>query len=229
MEDIISKLKISTNGNNKIIGILKNIDKNLSLKYLRFICQKMTTDYEFMDRDIPIEQEYEKDYLIEDLLFDNKIYIRKIPENTENKKRVINTDNNKINENAKKWDEQNFNKINQLNQEILILKKNLENEKNENKKLNNKIKELEELLKIEKEKNLKIIDNSDINNNKKILELFDDLRIKDKEIKELKELNSRYPFVLEKNEKIMSVIFISVDQKVHFSIICKNTDLFTRI
>ena len=52
---------------------------------------------------------------------------------------------------------------------------------------------------------------------------------KDKEIKELKLKLSRYPFQLEDGEKLMSVIFLSYDQKVHYSIICKNTDKFSYI
>ena len=52
---------------------------------------------------------------------------------------------------------------------------------------------------------------------------------KDKEIKELKLKLSRLPFVLEEGEKLMSIIFISSDQKLHFSVICKNTDKFHKI
>ena len=48
---------------------------------------------------------------------------------------------------------------------------------------------------------------------------------KEKEIKQLKESLSRCPFQLSKGEKIISVIFNSVDQTIHYSIICKNTDI----
>ena len=40
---------------------------------------------------------------------------------------------------------------------------------------------------------------------------------------------SRYPFELLDGEKIMSVIFFSQNNNVHFSLICKNTDLFINI
>ena len=40
---------------------------------------------------------------------------------------------------------------------------------------------------------------------------------------------SRFPFKLEKNEKLMSVIITTLDQKMYYSIICKNTDLFSTI
>ena len=48
-------------------------------------------------------------------------------------------------------------------------------------------------------------------------------------IEDLKEKLSRYPFELNKNEKMMSVIFISSDQKIHYSVICKNTEKFNQL
>ena len=52
---------------------------------------------------------------------------------------------------------------------------------------------------------------------------------KDKEINTLKTKLSRFPFELKEGEKLMSVIFTSVDQKINYSIICKNTDRFNNI
>ena len=34
----------------------------------------------------------------------------------------------------------------------------------------------------------------------------------------------RYPIILEENEKLISIIFASSDQTMHYSMICKNTD-----
>ena len=50
--------------------------------------------------------------------------------------------------------------------------------------------------------------------------------IKDKEdiINDLNEKLKRFPFILEKNEKLMSIIFSSMNQKINYSIVCKNTD-----
>ena len=50
--------------------------------------------------------------------------------------------------------------------------------------------------------------------------------IKDKEdiINDLNEKLKRFPFILEKNEKLMPVIFSSMNQKINYSIVCKNTD-----
>ena len=50
-----------------------------------------------------------------------------------------------------------------------------------------------------------------------------------KKIDELKEKLARYPFELLKGEKLISVIFKSVDQKIHFSVICKNTEKFNKL
>ena len=50
--------------------------------------------------------------------------------------------------------------------------------------------------------------------------------IKNKEdiINDLNEKLKRFPFILEKNEKLMSLIFSSVNQQINYSIVCKNTD-----
>ena len=46
---------------------------------------------------------------------------------------------------------------------------------------------------------------------------------------ELKEIKSRYPVELLKGEKLLSLIFISMNQEIHYSLICKNTDLFSKL
>ena len=51
----------------------------------------------------------------------------------------------------------------------------------------------------------------------------------EKKINELKETIKRYPFILEKNENLMAIIFYSVDQKVHYPMICKNTDTIHKL
>ena len=123
-----------------------------------------------------------------------------------------------------------FEKIEQKDIEIKELKNNSLN-------LHQKIKELEEQLKnkdillnniqkINQELTNKISELQ--NNDKKDYELMKKFLEKDEELKMLKELNL-LPFTLSKGEKLMNVIFISDDEKVHIPIICKNTDLFTRI
>ena len=98
-------------------------------------------------------------------------------------------------------------------------------EKNNNQKLSQRIKELENIINIknlinelnEKLKNL----NNNLNNDK-LNELLEEIRIKDKII-------SNYPVKLSEGEKLISVTFVSSDQKVHYSVICKNTDKFNKI
>ena len=59
------------------------------------------------------------------------------------------------------------------------------------------------------------------NSNDSIVKLFQD---KEFEINDLKEKLQRFPFILEKNEKLISIICSSIDEKIYYPIICKNTD-----
>ena len=64
------------------------------------------------------------------------------------------------------------------------------------------------------------------NSNDKLINL---LSKKEDEINDLKERIKRYPFILEKNEYLMTIIFDSVAQKVHYPMICKNTDTIHKL
>ena len=44
-----------------------------------------------------------------------------------------------------------------------------------------------------------------------------------KKINDLDEKFKRYPFILEENEKLISIIISSINQRINYSIICKNT------
>ena len=50
-----------------------------------------------------------------------------------------------------------------------------------------------------------------------------------KRIDELNAKLNRYPFSLEEGEKIMSIVFTSVNQKLNYSMICKNTDTINKL
>ena len=50
-----------------------------------------------------------------------------------------------------------------------------------------------------------------------------------KRIDELSAKLKRYPFSLEEGEKIMSIVFTSVNQKLNYSMICKNTDTINKL
>ena len=69
--------------------------------------------------------------------------------------------------------------------------------------------------------------NNETNNNMgKIIELMEKLEKKEKEFKEFK---SKLPFELSKDDKLMSVIFNSTDQRIHCSFIYKNTLQFSEL
>ena len=100
------------------------------------------------------------------------------------------------------------------NTEIQKYKKEIKTNTDKIEMLNNKIKKLsldninlkEEIKKVNTQKN------SD-----EIVSLY-------KRIDDLNKKLNRYPFILEEGEKILSIIFTSVNQKVNYSMICKNTD-----
>ena len=134
---------------------------------------------------------------------------------------------NKLNIQLKEEQNKNFdllkqnknlqNKINNLEIQINNQNNNLMSQNNNNKML--KLFEKIEDLNIN---NLEIQINNQNNilmpqnNNNEMLKLY-------KKIEDLNEKLKRYPYILEKDEKLMSVIFTSVDQKTHYSLICKNT------
>ena len=147
---------------------------------------------------------------------DKDIYKTYILEKINNKEQInynnnimINNNFNQLNNNNLLPKKEKFNifEINNNNNKAHRLEKLLNEEKIENDQLNKKIKELEKTLSSLIEKN------NDLN----------------KKNKELKMGLSRYPFELLDGEKIMSVIFFSQNNNVHFSLICKNTDLFINI
>ena len=98
---------------------------------------------------------------------------------------------------------------------------------NENANLKQQISQLQ--YQLNSQNNFQSINNiSNIQNNSN--DLFINL-INEKEniIQDLKEKIQRYPFILEKNEKIMSIIFSSVNPKVNYSMVCKNTDTINKL
>ena len=85
-----------------------------------------------------------------------------------------------------------------------------------NKENENKIEDINEKNEILNEENEDINEkNEDLNENIKNLK---------KENKDLKEKLRRYPFILEKGEKLMSIIVSSRDEKILYSLTCKNNN-----
>ena len=112
-------------------------------------------------------------------------------------------------------EQQNIN--NDLLNEIKQLKKQIIQLNNQQNQIFNSIKNLD---------NTNNISNSKFNSNDSIIKLR-----KDREdiINDLNEKLKRFPFILEKNEKLMSVIFSSFDEKINYSVVCKNTDNIHKI
>lgn len=126
-------------------------------------------------------------------------------------------------------------KIDELEKEIvknennyIIQIKKYENEiqilKNENSNLINKIIKLFEN-NLNNNTNNKNVPNNDI----KIIPSTEESKTEDNKRNDLKEINLRYAFDLKKGEFLMPVIFQSADSKIHYAIICKNTDRFNMI
>ena len=133
-----------------------------------------------------------------------------------NSYKMNNINNNLQNNNLYSKDK----KIKELEAKINIINNQLLVEQKKNIILNDEIlklkKHIEELnIKINKS-NIQINPHNN-NNSNKMDELYE-------KIIDLQEKLNRYPFILEKNEKLMSIIFSSVGQNIHYSIVCKNTD-----
>ena len=132
--------------------------------------------------------------------------------------------NNKLKESNKKIDLLN-NQLSEEKNKNNILSKESSYIKNKMKESNKKINLLDNQLTDEEKKNSdykNIIEelNSKINeqnkNQKEINKLY-------KKIVDLDEKLKRYPFILEENEKLISVIISSINQRINYSMICKNT------
>ena len=166
--------------------------------------------------------------------------------------------------NIKNEDKQNIIKSENLNDnKIKDLKRELEEEKNKNKKLQDSINDLNNIINQLKQKNnidiekynleiktyinkLEIMNNniqnlslennnlkSEIkkansqNNSDETLKLYKKIAELNEKIKNLNEKINRYPFILEKGEKMLSIIFASASMS--YSIICKNTDTINKL
>ena len=117
------------------------------------------------------------------------------------------------------------NNIINLEDEINILRK-------KNKELLEKINQLEISSNIEinktKEFNeeIKQLNHKITIKDKMISESFEQIMEKDKIIKEYESKKSQFPFDFATGEKILTIIFMSIDESIIFPIVCKNTDIF---
>ena len=101
--------------------------------------------------------------------------------------------------------------------------KNINNLKNENRELLEKINQLE----ISSKNKIKEFNEKLNQQSLKISELYENIKEKDKIIKEYELKMSNFPFEISSGEKIISIVFISFDENIVFPILCKNTDIFS--
>ena len=73
------------------------------------------------------------------------------------------------------------------------------------------------------------IDEKINNKNEKNEDINEKINNLDKEIKDLKKILKRNPFILRKGEKLMSIIISSKDEKIHYSLPCKNNNTINDI
>ena len=109
--------------------------------------------------------------------------------------------------------------INELREKINNLEKELKEEKNKNKILEKNI------FKLKRE--LEYIQDKILNKNKE--SLYKTIIDKEEELKILQTKLSRFPFELNKNEKLMTIIFTTYVENFYYSVICKNTERFNII
>lgn len=120
-------------------------------------------------------------------------------------------------------------KVEDLLKENKDLKEKIVLLENKNKELEKQIKEKDlKIEEIKKMSGLKLSPDNSINA-KRILDLVDKIDEMEKELKELKEIKSIIPFDISPGEKLLSIIFVSVDKKINYPIICKNTDDFINV
>ena len=142
-----------------------------------------------------------------------------------NKNNNLMEKNNKLDKKIKEL-QTKINQQNNLENKIFILNTKLKEENNKNHILinenSNLMKKIEELQKRINEQNNNLMNKNNLKDDNDITKLY-------KKIDDLNQKIKRYFIILEENEKLISIIFISVDEKIHYSLICKNTDTINKI
>ena len=161
----------------------------------------------------------------------NNIVDEKISDNSNKTQNRISIECNK----KYKPEESNSNKeIEELNNTIIQLNNKISELSKKNSKFEKEIKRLADEKTDLINKNKALSENNKLSNIKKgndqkdemLFSLMKKLENKDNEINKLK---SVIPFELKEGEELLTVIFVSVDQKVHYSFICKNSEIFSMV
>ena len=167
----------------------------------------------------------QKNILNKNFIYDKIYSLQLSNESNNNQNFIMNGTNLRIEDLAKLLKEEK-NKNEKLTKKISELEISLNEKNSKIVDLNNKIKNLEELLKNKTNEFNKVISKTIVSNHKELYEIINKNNI---EIENLKAKLARYPFELLPGEKMMSIIFCSINQEIHYSIICKNTDLFVNV
>ena len=159
------------------------------------------------------------DFIIDDSILkneekkeiDKKGKIEKVREN-ENLGKERNNKKGDNNEDIDELKQQNLN----LRNEIEKLKEKLNEEKNKNRNLTLKLEELTNILNknylsIQKEMNEKITE---------LVKYYN---------KNLEKFQSLFPFKISEDDKIISIIFMTSDENIYYSMVCKSTEKFSEL
>ena len=191
------------NENDKLSKELQNIKLNNNDLQNKIIEQNNDLEKGKINCNILINKNNEIEKEIKNIKLDNSVFLDKFK---------------KLNDKLEK--EKSNNK--DLKNEIIELKEKLNSRETELNKNKSKMNELNQKLELYKD----VIENSEDDTKNKLIKSYEELKSKENEIKEIQ---SRYPVILSKEEKLICVILISTDQNIHYPIICKSSDNFTRI
>ena len=122
----------------------------------------------------------------------------------------------------------------QLNETIIALKKDNIDYQNNIKKLSldnsNLVNQIKNSAESNKNNYIKSLDNE---KDEMLISLMKRLELKDNQINKLdtqiNKLKEALPFELKNGEKLLPVIFVTDDQKVHYSLICKDNEKFNNV
>ena len=249
LNKILQEINEMKDNCNKNEGIKLNEDnKNINESKEEHSKENLNKQYEELLNDI--NEERRKNLNLNNQLI--KLTDELILEKSQNKNINVELNNSRdnLNEKDKIICDLN-NQLNQLKSELLFEKNNITLLNNQLKKMNEelifeknlnnnyqlKISELSKSVNEGREKIQLLFENAaselksfnNISNNLNEFKLKTEIDMKNKEIKDLKNKISRYPFDLSEEEKIITITFISFDENIISSLLCKNTDKFSEI
>ena len=197
---------------NKLKDDLKHYSK--SVKFFKNKCDEGERKSNITKHKIcpcDICRNYQIDHCINEKILNDNKSLKKIEE-LQNDILLLQKANDKLAQKVIEFQNNDF----LLSNSISDLKIKLEEANSHNIKLQKQIEEYQNFVSGYNVKKKKI----NLSEKNKILQYVEQLMEKEKEIKEIK---SRYPFELSEGEKMICVSFISLNEDIHYSIICNIT------